>query len=197
MPVSVKGSDSSIKPVLARYTGISVTSRPADGASQSARATRLSTGPASQDPGLRSSCQADQWKWSESARSLPMRIWAAFQGKGHGQRESCLLRLTCNRHGDHGFGFPVKQIVAENQNRPQSGLFAASDGVQIRPIDVTSQCSGQARSPKPCSANCVSSWGSSLANSRANRVRFSRLLSRFTADCSARLRFGYLPSTVL
>ncbi len=117
-----------------------------------------------------------------------------FRRQRHRQRESSFLGLTCNRHGDYRLGLPVEQVVAEDENRPQPGLLATSDGVQVRPIDLTPQYSGQAWSPKPCSASSVSSLGSILANSRASRVRFSRSLSRFTADWSARLRFAYLPS---
>ena len=116
-----------------------------------------------------------------------------FRRQRHRQRESSFLGLTCNRHGDYRLGLPVEQVVAEDENRPQPGLLATSDGVQVRPIDLASQYSAQA-SPRPSSANCFSSWGSSLANSRASRVRFSRSLNRLTADCRARLRLGYLPS---
>ena len=117
-----------------------------------------------------------------------------FRWQRHRQRESGFLGLTRNRHGDYRLGLPVKQVVAEDENRPKPGLLAAPDRVQVRPIDFASQYSGQAWSPKPCSASTLSSFGSILANSRASRVRFSRSLSRFTADWSARLRFAYLPS---
>lgn len=115
-------------------------------------------------------------------------------GKRPRERKSCLLRLARNRHRDYRLGLSIEQVVAENQNGPQSRLFPASDRVQVGPVDLTPQYSGQLRSPRPCSANCFSSRGLILFSSRASRVRFSRSLNRFTADCSARLRLGYRPS---
>ena len=50
----------------------------------------------------------------------PRRLGQHFRRKCEGQREAGLLRLTRDRHRDHRLGLLVEQVMAEDQNRPQS-----------------------------------------------------------------------------
>jgi hypothetical protein len=168
--------------MLARH-GLDRLVRGPTSASQSARATRRPTGPTISGP--------------RAAILLPrrsteiVRICEIFTHEGFGimaagsaivNGNPALCAWLVIAIAITVFGFPVEQVVAENKDRPQSGLLAASDRVQVCPVHFASQYSGQAWSPRPCSANNISSFGSILASSRASRVRFSRSLSKFTAD---------------
>jgi hypothetical protein len=57
-------------------------------------------------------------------------------GQFRSQRKSNGLRLAGNRHRDHGSGPPIEEVVAEDEDRPESCLFPASHRVEVGPINL-------------------------------------------------------------
>src|SRR3989442_15131275 len=70
----------------------------------------------------------------------------------------------------------MEHIVAQDQDRPEPGLFPAADRIEVGPTNLSPQYSGQESElpARPSSARAFSSSGSSFAHSRAKRVRRAR-----------------------
>lgn len=102
----------------------------------------------------------------------PGLFWKALRLQLQRERKGCALRLARECHGDHRARPFIEDIMAEDQHRPPSGLFLASDGVEFRPPDLTPQYSGHVATSvdRPSSASVFSKTGSSFKHSLAKRL---------------------------
>ena len=67
------------------------------------------------------------------------RAWETAHRQFQREGKARLWRLARDCHGDDSAGAPVEMIIAEDQHRTNSRLFASPNRVQVGPVDLSSQ----------------------------------------------------------
>src|SRR6266568_2560461 len=107
-----------------------------------------------------------------------------FQRQGKG--DAGLLASEGHRNDRARPG--VEHVLADYDDRTPAALFVPPDRIQVGPNHIALQYSGHSlkSSASPSSASACSYFGSSLAHSRASRLRSTRAILSRTASWTAR-----------